>query len=773
MNKIFLKLLRCAFIVIFALGFLPARALQQEENGDFVTIFPAAAGATFITTGPDGNLWFGEYYGIGRITPEGNVTYFNFCSDECQVFDGVSGPDGAIWFTEYMDNKVGRITLDGIVTEFSIPTESSYPMGIAAGPDGNLWFTEYAYVSTPVSKIGRITPEGVITEFVLPGSNTPTWGITAGPDGNLWFTEPGNKIIGQITSQGTVTEFSTPNISPQSITLGPDGNLWFTDWGEKAIGRMTLQGETTLFPIPVTVYWSFDQQETSSPSWKIITGPDGNLWFTEYGLEQIARITPEGEITEYVLPSPFLPVGITSGPDGNLWFASPFGGFIGRMSTAGSGHAVPKLGAITGFEDPILVNTDVDFTVPIVDPDADESHIAIWDWGDGTTSQGDVNVTNGSSYISGVHTYTGIGSYTVRLYMIYNNEFSYARRATINLRIVSAPVNRAPTVSPIHLPGNPVKVNTAMNVSAAFMDPDVGDSHTAVLDWGDGTTTQGIVSETNGSGDVVGSHTYMAIGDYTVNLTVSDNSGGSTQSSVQITVVNTSSGNNVSVSPGSDTSIEFANVSTPGNTLVSSSSGGPTPPTGFSLGDTPTYYEISTTATYDGPITVCIAYDPTQYSNPDDLHLLHYGGSIWEDVTVSTDTINHIICGQVTSLSPFLVAQRLYDFSGFFQPVDNLPMVNVVNAGRTVPVKFSLKGDKGLNILATGYPVSRQVACATGAPLDDIEETVTGGSGLSYDPVTSQYIYRWQTNKAWAGTCRQFILRLIDGTDHIANFKFK
>jgi extracellular elastinolytic metalloproteinase len=31
----------------------------------------------------------------------------------------------------------------------------------------------------------------------------------------------------------------------------------------------------------------------------------------------------------------------------------------------------------------------------------------------------------------------------------------------------------------------------------------------------------------------------------------------------------------------------------------------------------------------------------------------------------------------------------------------------------------------------------------------------------------------WKTQKAWAGTCRQLIIRLDDGTDHIANFKFK
>jgi len=58
--------------------------------------------------------------------------------------------------------------------------------------------------------------------------------------------------------------------------------------------------------------------------------------------------------------------------------------------------------------------------------------------------------------------------------------------------------------------------------------------------------------------------------------------------------------------------------------------------------------------------------------------------------------------------------------------------------------------------------------------LDAIEQTVTvGGSRLSYDPATDTYIYKWKTNKAWAGTCRQLIVKLSDGTEHMANFKFK
>lgn len=114
----------------------------------------------------------------------------------------------------------------------------------------------------------------------------------------------------------------------------------------------------------------------------------------------------------------------------------------------------------------------------------------------------------------------------------------------------------------------------------------------------------------------------------------------------------------------------------------------------------------------------------------------------------------------------------LYNFTGFFNPVSNPPAFNNVNAGRTIPLKFSLSGNKGLSIFAAGYPMSQQIACSDSAPLSDLEGTETaGGSTLTYSPDT--YHYNWKTESSWAGTCRILIVKLNDGTEHTALFKFK
>lgn len=140
---------------------------------------------------------------------------------------------------------------------------------------------------------------------------------------------------------------------------------------------------------------------------------------------------------------------------------------------------------------------------------------------------------------------------------------------------------------------------------------------------------------------------------------------------------------------------------------------------------------------------------------------------------VGTTTVNATATDSAgNSSSCSFTVTVLYNFTGFFSPVGNEPTLNAVNAGRAIPVKFSLSGDKGLNIFAANNPYSISLNCDTNDPGVDVTETLTaGGSSLGYSP--DQYIYVWKTESSWAGTCRQLVLTLNDGSVHVANFKFK
>jgi hypothetical protein len=116
----------------------------------------------------------------------------------------------------------------------------------------------------------------------------------------------------------------------------------------------------------------------------------------------------------------------------------------------------------------------------------------------------------------------------------------------------------------------------------------------------------------------------------------------------------------------------------------------------------------------------------------------------------------------------------IYNFKGYFAPVSNPPAWNTNNSGSAVPMKFSLTGNQGLGVLASGSPTSQQVSCTTKAGIGSpTPTTMAAGTTFSYDPKSDQYSYTWKTDTSWKGTCRVFTATLNDNTQRLAFFNFK
>ena len=138
--------------------------------------------------------------------------------------------------------------------------------------------------------------------------------------------------VGQITESSSGLNVHS---IPIDVVSGSDGNLWFTDEGTtSAIGRITPTGQITEFSAGLSVV---------SRPFSIAPAADGNLWFTDPavlmgGTSAIGRITPWGQISEFAAGLRALsgPAAIVSGADGNLWFTDEgIIGAIGRITQSG------------------------------------------------------------------------------------------------------------------------------------------------------------------------------------------------------------------------------------------------------------------------------------------------------------------------------------------------------------------------------------------------------------------------------------------------------
>lgn len=75
----------------------------------------------------------------------------------------------------------------------------------------------------------------------------------------------------------------------------------------------------------------------------------------------------------------------------------------------------PIVGSINAPIDPVKVNTQINASATFTDLGISDTHTAIWDWGDGSISEGSVIESGGSGSVSGSHTYTTAGVHTITL----------------------------------------------------------------------------------------------------------------------------------------------------------------------------------------------------------------------------------------------------------------------------------------------------------------------------------------------------------------------
>jgi hypothetical protein len=200
---------------------------------------------------------------------------------------------------------------------------------------------------------------------------------------------------------------------------------------------------------------------------------------------------------------------------------------VGSLSGTGTAVSATEGTAFTGqtasFTDSNNTDTASDFSATI-------------DWGDGTTTAATVGGSAGGPFsVSGSHTYADEGSFTVTSTLTPNA--GPAATATSTATVAEADVL---TVHPIQPSPSTSEGTTFTGRVANFINSNAANNTpadlTATIDWGDGTTTAGAVS--NPAGKIIavdGSHAYADEGTYTITTTLADDAPGSATATANTT----------------------------------------------------------------------------------------------------------------------------------------------------------------------------------------------------------------------------------------------
>lgn len=273
----------------------------------------------------------------GPIDISGNPTVNSYPVSFGAVDGLVSGTNNDLWAVG--DGIIADVSTSGSVIHSSTP--SAFPIGITFGSDGNLWAADSAN-----NAILLINPaDATSTSYASGITGTGLWDITLGADGNLYFTERATcesgagYCIGRVTparngaNSPTITEqlLGTPvnqsshlGTGSEGIVTGPDGNLWFTETNGY-VGTIDTNFDPSSFKEYAT--------GTGRADW-IASAPDGNLWVSDTGHDKIIVMNTSGTVVN-TISVPYTPNKLTVGPDGNVWIACTQGAIL-RISTDGS-----------------------------------------------------------------------------------------------------------------------------------------------------------------------------------------------------------------------------------------------------------------------------------------------------------------------------------------------------------------------------------------------------------------------------------------------------
>lgn len=300
-----------------------------------------------LTSGSDGNIWFGEcpdpngVGAVGKLTTSAHLVVYPLPDGSAACPRWLTlGNDGAVWFTEQSSgggvasqSHIGRVDTSGNITEFALPAGDNDPDGIVVGGDGNIWYD--TTITNGASTVAVARGFSPITHSIVGSIKLPP-SVALGTLNNTLRVNPADGAL--IVANGSVTRV-VPGPSPRasqplgipggrlcgSTAAGKDGYLYLQCNGS-LLGRASQTTYFTVYigePASIALSSGLTRVGFSGP---MAYGSDGSLylWGT-LGTPPAPTafvMSTTGLIQAYYV-DPNLndrPVDAVLGADGAMWF---------------------------------------------------------------------------------------------------------------------------------------------------------------------------------------------------------------------------------------------------------------------------------------------------------------------------------------------------------------------------------------------------------------------------------------------------------------------
>lgn len=263
-------------------------------------------------------------------------------------YNVVNGASDTVWFTNCNDGSIERMSAaNATVTTFAAPPPDTPATCTLSNIGGTFWYALHDR-NEGVADVARATGAGTFTLFdATTSSNTGSNAV--GISGAAWIGLAQTQFFGFTQNPGIIDAIGVNGQTAEIVrlpefglcgsqkfyfvarvmTVGPDGNIYVDAVGREFPCRI---GGSAVFKISPNgaILARYDV----APGSAMVTGPDGNIWFTDASGRQIVVMTTGGATTSYAVPHPSA-IGIAAGTDGALWFTETDANMLGSISTSG------------------------------------------------------------------------------------------------------------------------------------------------------------------------------------------------------------------------------------------------------------------------------------------------------------------------------------------------------------------------------------------------------------------------------------------------------